>query len=180
MIVVESYDARDLITGDSVRDKLSSLLHNVHAMPQAVIENLSFHPNGVIFDNAMGIDVGVYKFIDDALPIIGFTVSAYMPYCVQKREGIYPQFVPMLIHKHNVGIMVQDTMAPAHLHDWLMAELFTQWMDKPGYAIRRFSNPFFQGGAHDPFGGWFYIEFLGSRDVYKTTAWINENFRYLV
>lgn len=162
----------------SLRERLSGLLYDVIGIDQNVIECLSFKPDGTIFDNNFGEVVGTYFLVDDALPVVGFTHARYMHYNKQQRVGIFPHFVPRVIHTHNVGIMVDGDMAPPELHDFLMGELFTTWTDKPGYKIRNGANPFFQGGAHDPNGKWFYIEFLGRRDIFKVTAWINAQFRY--
>ena len=175
-----SFDPGLHVRGRSLRECMHNLLHDVIGIDQIVIECLSFRPDWTIFDSHFGEVIGVYKLVDDALPVVGFTHEKYMHYNKQKRVGALPNFVPRNVHQHNIGIMVEGDMAPPELHSFLMSELFTTWMDKPGYRIRRNASPFFQGGAHEPNGKWFYIEFLGRRDIYKVTAWINENFRYPV
>lgn len=177
---MKTFDASKLITGHSLRDKLTSLMHDVIGIDQSVIECFSFRDNGAIFDNELNAEIGDFKFVDDALPVVGFRHKEYMKFAEPKRDGLVPMFIPQIYNRHSVGMQWRDEMAPPELHNFLMCELFTIWMDRPGYKIRKDSHPFFQGGSHGADEGWFYVEFLGRRDVYKTVAWINENFRYPV
>lgn len=173
-------DPAMFIEGASLRDRCFSLLHNVFGMDQMVIENLAFNDNGAIFCSEFGEIVGHYTLVDDALPVIGFTHKNFQTYQRQRKSGVYPCFVPRLSgYDQRVGIMVDGPeMAPPEFHDWLVSNLFTNWMDRPGYKITRVSSPFFQGGYDNRDGKWFYIEFMSRREIYKTVKWINENFRY--
>lgn len=172
-----TFDASEFIKGDSLRERCVSLLRGLN-FNEEFCDGLSFQENGDIFDNELGRVTGTYKLVDDGLPVIGFHAHMRTGYIMSQRvvEGV-PRFFPTMCQRHDIGIQILEHHATPELHDFLMGELFTTWIDKPGYKIRRNSSPFFQGGAHEPNGKWFYIEFLGRRDIYKTVRWINENFR---
>lgn len=172
-----TFDASEFIKGDSLRERCISLLRGLN-FNEEFCEGLSFKENGEIFDNDLGRVTGTYKLVDEGLPVIGFHAHMRTGYIMSQRlvDGV-PRFFPTMCQRHDIGIQILEHHATPELHDFLMGELFTTWIDKPGYKIRRRSSPFFQGGAHEPNGKWFYIEFLGRTDIYKTVRWINENFR---
>lgn len=173
-----TFDASEFIVGETLRERCNSLLHGL-GFGKHFTEVLIYQDNGDIFDHDLARVIGTYKIVDDNLPVIGFHAHMRTNYLMSQRliEGV-PRFFPTVCQRHDIGFEVRDHHAPAELHDFLMGDLLSLYMDSPGYQIRRLSSPFFQGGAHDPQGKWFYIEFLGRKDIYKTMRWINENFRY--
>lgn len=172
-----TFDASEFIKGDSLRERCVSLLRGLN-FNEEFCEGLSFQENGDIFDNDLGRVTGTYKIVDDNLPVIGFHAHMRTGYAMSQRliEGV-PRFFPTMCQRHEIGFEVRDHHATPELHDFLMGDLLSLYMDSQGYQIRRLSSPFFQGGAYEPEGKWFYIEFLGRKDIYKTMRWINENFR---
>lgn len=172
-----TFDASEFIKGDSLRERCVSLLRGLN-FNEEFCDGLTFQENGDIFDCDLGRVTGTYKLVDDGLPVIGFHAHMRTGYTMSQRvvNGV-PRFFPTMCQRYDIGIQILEHHATPELHDFLMGELFTTWIDKPGYQIRRNSSPFFQGGAHEPNGKWFYIEFLGRLDIYKTVRWINENFR---
>lgn len=172
-----TFDASEFIKGDSLRERCISLLRGLN-FNEEFCEGLTFKENGEIFDHDLQRCTGTYIMVDDGMPVIGFHAHMRTGYTMSQRliEGV-PRFFPTVCQRNEVGIEIREHHATPELHAFLMGDLLTQYDFKPGYTIRKNSKPFFQGGAHEPNGGWFYIEFLGDTDIYKTVRWINENFR---
>lgn len=172
-----TFDASEFIVGESLRDRCTSLLRGLN-FSEEFCEELSYRESGEIFDNDLQRVIGTYRMVDDGLPVIGFHAHMRTNYAMSQRliKGV-PRFFPTMCQRTEIGIEIREHHATPELHEFLMGELLTLYDGKPGYKIRENSKPFFQGGAHDPHGQWFYIEFLGRTDIYKTVRWINEHFR---
>lgn len=112
--------------------------------------------------------------------LAAFRVSSYcIGNCKELADKLLKQKLgefkyTMSIH-NTFGFVIDGEHATPKLHAFLH-RMLTNWTPDPCYKIHQEAGAFFQGGAHDPDGGWFYIEFWRPGGVKAFMDYLNANY----
>jgi len=156
-------------------------------VPDRVVETVTIevgkrHPPGSVgVIRYYGNLFAEYKYFEGIeQPLFRFRQSAKV-HAVQRIEAqedgtLRAKFRLMLSPHHTPALMVEGPEATPELHDFLVKECLSGLSDKPGHRVMKAAGAFFQGGRHQPRGGWFYVEFAHSRHAQAFVDFVNANY----
>lgn len=131
-------------------------------------------------------NIGEYQIVDKEtkpMPIVRFTAYGlgrrYLNDLRVWPNEVVPQFIPTICVHGSPALEFHEHMATPELHEFIHANICTQWMDHPYYkTLKHKVNAFFQGGSDAPDGKWFLVECWSRESIYDLARYFNENFRY--
>lgn len=162
--------------------RILNLMSMYEQIPITKIENLVIGERTI--SDRSGRVLGEYKWFDDTdnayfkwyptgpLGMFSGQREYNLDLGTKKRTG---NFRLQLSVKDTPGLTITGQMATLRLFAFVKV-LLTNSMDFPAYWIHQNAGAFFQGGAHDKNGGWFFIEFWKPEGAQAWVDHLNENY----
>lgn len=161
-------------------------LCTVYDVPLTRVENLQIGFSGnygigtLVYQNETVGHFKWFKGINHAC--IRFMHSDWNGYGKQSRwvvneKGLLtPKFKLTLGVHYLPTFEIEGEYATEDLYAFINYPMFSNYMDEPCYRLTKDSGAFFQGGSHDPKGGWFIIEFWRPEGAQAWLEYLNTHY----